>query len=361
MTSPTHFLGIMSGSSLDGLDIALCKFNGLDRNKLSFSVEKAVSVSFPTELYERLKSSTSLSTSDLFKLEVSFSKFCAKSVYEHMISSSLKIDYIAFHGHTIFHFPEDGFTTQIGNGSIIAAETGIPCITDFRAKDIALGGQGAPLAPIVEHYLYPGYDLYFNVGGIANLSLHKEDCILSFDSCPCNQVLNYLSTQIGLPYDDKGSLARKGTISRALIMKWDQLDYFARPTPKSMDNSWVKEIFIEVMDKTEISREDKLATMTEFIAMRLTCDVRALIPESQRLISGFITGGGTYNEYLVERIREHMKTIPLRLVIPDEDTINFKEAILMALMGYLRVNKIQNTIPSVTGASQPTIGGAIYL
>lgn len=354
-------LGIISGSSLDGLDIALCSFKGETPGQLDWQMEVGATVSFDVSLSERLGKATSLGAKELLQLEVDFSKFCASSINDFIERDNLKVDYICSHGHTVFHFPEDGYTLQIGKGSIIAELTGVPCIVDVRANDIAQGGQGAPVAPIVEQYLYPGYDYYFNLGGIANVSYHKEGVITSIDSCPCNQVLNHIVAQLGKAYDDKGELARNGAVSKELLAEWKKLYYFAQPFPKSMDNSWVQEVFIPIMKPHSLSHEDRLATMVEFAALQLAADCSALSGSEGGSYKGLITGGGGFNDFLVERMQAHVLAQGLALELPDNKTINFKEAILMALMGYLRIMGKDNTIPTVTGAQKPTIGGAIYL
>ena len=356
-----NVLGIISGSSLDGLDMSLCSFDGLTPGQIEWDMKIGVTIPFDESLSDRLGKATSLSAKELLKLEVDFSKFCAGAINDLIKRKKLQVDYICSHGHTVFHFPEDGYTLQIGKGSIIAESTGVPCIVDIRANDIAQGGQGAPVAPIVEQYLYPGYDYYFNLGGIANVSYHKDQIISSIDSCPCNQVLNHVMAELGKAYDDKGKLARSGVVSMTLLEEWKRLDYFAQPFPKSMDNSWVQEIFIPIMVHHGLSHADRLATMVEFAALQLASDCEALSGSTEDPCKGLITGGGGFNDYLVERMQAHVSAYGLELDLPDDKTINFKEAILIALMDHLRINEQASTIPTVTGAQKETIGGAIYL
>lgn len=356
-----NIIGLISGSSLDGLDMALCHFEGRDPGALKWSCSEATTVSFDESLVTRLATAISMNTRELLKLEVDFSEFCAKAVNDLKDHLNIKIDYVASHGHTVFHYPEEGYTLQIGKGSILAERTGIPSIVDFRSNDVALKGEGAPVAPIVEQYLYPGHDFYFNLGGIANVSLHHGDQIVSLDSSPCNQVLNHIMNGRGKAYDDKGSLAKTGTCSNQLMKAWSELPYFSKPFPKSMDNSWVKEVFMTVIGRFELSDKDVLATMVEFTASQLKSDCK-LLSDGHNIgaTSGFITGGGAFNDYLIDRMKVHCADINLSLTKPDSQTVNFKEAILMALMGYLRAKGIANTIPTVTGAQSSTIGGAIY-
>lgn len=355
-------LGLISGSSLDGLDMAICQFDEQATSQLEWEVIHTQTAGFPEGLLSRLVRSTELSTRELMELEVEFSKFCASESLDFLTKAKCSVDYIASHGHTVFHYPEDGYTVQIGKGSIIAELTGIPSISDFRSNDIALRGQGAPLAPIVERYLYPGYNVYFNLGGIANFSIHEKSNIRSIDSCPCNQVLNFLISANGLPYDDRGRVARSGKVNDQLLKEWSSLEYFKLSGPKSMDNSWVHQIFIPVMNKYHLSMKDALATMVEFTALQLSKDISKLLQlDSITQMSGFVTGGGAYNDYLLERMTYHFQKLGLSLEVPDAQTIEFKEAILMSLMGYLRILERPNTIPTVTGAAKMSIGGAVYL
>jgi len=349
----------MSGSSLDGLDMAVCEFEGTSLESIEWKCLFADTMAYPTSLQEKLGSATNLSAKEYLELEVEFSEFCASAISQIVEEEQLKVDCVASHGHTIFHFPTLHFTAQIGSAATIAELTGIPTINNFRANDIAKGGQGAPLAPIAEQWIYSGYDLYINLGGIANISYHNGDLITSFDSCPCNQVLNALAKEKGLEYDDKGSLARKGEVLDDMLDDSLTTSYMALPAPKSLDNTWVmKEFAPNYLDGT-ISVEDRLATMTEFIAIQLSLDIKRMTaarPADKLRV--LVTGGGAHNDFLMESLDMHTGDL-ISVVKPDDMTVNFKEAILMSFMGYLRMNNIPNTLPSVTGASAPTIGGSL--
>ncbi len=354
-------LGCMSGSSLDGLDVALCCFSGSTPRKVRWENHWVETIIFPDHIARSLDHVTELTAKELYQLEYEFSVFTANAIIDLIMAQKLHIDYISSHGHTVYHFPFNGFSVQLGRGSIIAELTGIPCITDFRSSDIAQGGQGAPIAPIVERWLYPGYDIYLNLGGIANVSFHTRDDIISFDSCPCNQILNLFVAERGLVYDDRGQLARRGRIIPELLEQWLALDYMSLSPPKSLDNSWVKSHFAPLAFRYSATLEDRLATMVEFIAIQLTNDIKSRSRvSSSATATAFATGGGVHNDFLLERIKHHCDT-QWKLVKPNNKTINFKEAILMSLMGYLRVKEIPNTIPSVTGAKSATVGGAIWI
>ncbi|MFT4567788.1 MAG: anhydro-N-acetylmuramic acid kinase, partial [Saprospiraceae bacterium] len=239
--------------------------------------------------------------------------------------------------------------------------TGIPTINNFRANDIAKGGQGAPLAPIAEQWIYSGYDLYINLGGIANVSYHNGELITSFDSCPCNQVLNVLAKEKGLEYDSGGNIARRGTIIEEILDESLTTDYMALPAPKSLDNTWVMNDFAPSYLDQKSAVEDRLATMTEFIAIQLSLDIKRMTAARPNdKLTVLVTGGGTHNKFLIESLDMHTGDL-IAIVKPDEMTINFKEAILMSFMGYLRMQKVPNTLPSVTGASSPTLGGSLSI
>jgi anhydro-N-acetylmuramic acid kinase len=354
-----HIVGIMSGSSLDGLDMVLCSFVGT--NPISWDIVKTGTAALPEKLSQSLQKAHSLSIREMHETEVVLSRFVAREVLDFLEGCEKHVDAIASHGHTIIHAPEDGYTIQIGNGGMIAQLTGIPTISDFRINDVAIGGQGAPIAPIAEVYLLGDADFFVNLGGIANMSFHSSEAVIAFDSCPCNQVLNELAGLNNLPYDDRGMLARSGSVIPALMENWSQLSYFHQPFPKSLDNSWVKEVFFSHVNVPSMKVEDALATAVHFMADQMFRDVLNLVgSDISRERKMVVTGGGAWNEYLIEILTTKMKSINVTLTVPHAQLVNFKEAVLMALMGYLRLEQIPNTIPTVTGAVNPTVGGCIY-
>jgi len=351
-------LGTISGSSLDGLDLALCDFS-IKNDQIEWSLLKAETLEFSAEILDRLKRATNMSAKELFHLDADFAKYSAKAVLQFLGSDYEDISYVSSHGHTIYHHPEDGYTVQIGNGGIIASLSHIATIADYRTNDIALGGQGAPIAPIVEKYLFPGHRFHINFGGIANISIHQNDAIVSFDVCPCNQILNALSQKVGLPYDAGGQLAATGKINLQLLNEWSNMPYFHKTPPKSIDNSWVMRDFYDVLQRHELSTSDALATTVEFVAVQLAQVIHSYATGIDSSI--MIAGGGAHNTYLIDTLKNKIEDLPISVSKPNDDIINSKEAILMALMGFLRVQKLPNCIPSVTGASRATIAGAIYL
>ena len=308
-------LGLISGSSLDGLDLALCNFTGRDMSEFTWSVTHAITIDFPEQLANKLRAATSLSVVQLKKLEFEFSDFCADAISHFLNDADESADYIASHGHTIYHFPEDGFTVQIGNGALMAERTGIPCITDLRSNDIALGGQGAPVAPIVEQWIYPGYEYYINLGGIANISIHTGSRVLSFDSCPCNQVLNHIAALKGLSYDKGGNLASMGICNDDVKDRMLGDSYFRLPIPKSLDNSWVQNEFIPSYIDLGSKPEDLMATMCHFIGDQLLCDIKEHSPIKFSNSRVLASGGGSHNNFLVDLIRLKFSEIHQEIVM----------------------------------------------
>ncbi len=348
----------MSGSSLDGLDIAICQFNKTSE-KLNWELIKYHTFPFSNELKGRLKNIREASIDEILTVDNMIAKFTASCVAEIGQNVLTPIDYISSHGHTVLHHPQEGYSLQVGNGGTIAAISGIPTICDFRMNDIALGGQGAPIAPIAEKYLFAEHRFFLNLGGIANISIHEGDKILAYDVCPCNQVLNRLANELGLVYDPEGYNARMGKVNDRLLSQWNNMKYFKIQGPKSLDNNWIKKRFYKKIEDLEISVRDALRTSTEFMAQTIAEHIRV-----NRLAGAknsiFITGGGAHNDFLMQLIDEYT-SVDVAIHKPKKEIVDMKEAILMCLMGFLRAQKVANNIPSVTGASKETIGGALYL
>lgn len=350
-----YAIGLMSGSSLDGIDLAYCKFKIKDNNWY-FKILK--SATHPLgDWYKVLKDTSHLKASDLVALDIKFGAFLGKTCKSFIEKNHIsKIDLIASHGHTIFHHPELGFTCQIGNGNAIAHETSISVVSDLRSADIAAGGQGAPIVPIGDFHLFKEHAFCLNIGGIANISFKTREGIIAFDICSANQILNFYAQQNGKAYDENGDFAKKGMINESLFTALNQLEFYKKPTPKSLDNSFSKKI-IKIIDNHEaLSIEDKLATYIEHVALQIS-----LAAEScSKKITGktlFITGGGAFNHYLIERIKAHTK---LKIIISPRKIVEYKEAMVMAFMGVLRLRNEANCFASVTGASKNTICGAVF-
>ena len=345
--------GLMSGSSLDGLDLAICSFE-YNRGGLQWSIEKSSTVSFDDTLATDILASYNSTSSFIYKVEQQFSDFCAEALSEFINGS--QIDYIGFHGHTIFHEPALGYTTQIGNAHHIAQKVEIPVIAQFRNKDVALGGQGAPLAPIVEKYLMSDYSAFLNLGGIANLSIHDDSGITAYDITACNQALNHLAGDFDLPYDDKGKIAERGKIDESLLLNLNSLAFLKQQPPKSLSNTWVQQKFISLLEESDASIENKMHTVVHHLASEIG---RSCI--SIKASSGiYCTGGGVHNDFMMGQINKELNSMGVKAVKAENEIAEFKEALLMALMAYLRVNELPNCMASVTGASRDNCGGIIY-
>lgn len=339
-------IGIMSGTSLDGLDIALCEF--WKTRSWQFRIHCAETISYTHEWKEKLTKAHLLSGYELIELHKDYGILIGKLIHAFIGKHRLQhIDLIASHGHTVFHQPEKQLNFQIGNGTFIAARTGISTVYDFRTLDIALGGQGAPLVPLGDELLFSQYTYCLNIGGISNISFKQDDKRIAFDVCPSNMVLNYLAQQKGLPYDKGGNLAQCGKIDDTLLSKLNQLAYYQQQYPKSLGREWVESKFLPLIEKYPTSIENKLATCTEHIAYQIgLC--------SQQKGKMLITGGGAHNTFLVERISKHTKA---EIVVPDKNTIDFKEALIFAFLGLLRWKGKINVLSSVTGAKNDSTSG----
>lgn len=355
----------MSGSSLDGLDIVFVHFHE-QAGKWSLEVKASACYAYSPEWLERLRKATGLSARDYCLLHADYGHFLGKMVNRFVEENDLhmQMDLIASHGHTTFHFPAQGMTAQLGDGASIAAETGVAVVSDLRNLDMALGGQGAPIVPIGEQLLFPGYTLFLNIGGIANISFHHKDNIMAFDVCPANRVLNALAGLVQQPYDQDGDLAKSGIQNEDLLQKLNELDYYKNPWPKSLANEFGTETIFPIIQDYKISVEDQLRTFTEHIAIQVRRAVEELfenvdIGDSTHKL--LITGGGAFNRLLVKRIKEQLEPSGLEIVIPESQVINYKEAIIMALLGVLRWRENNTTLASVTGARRNSIGGALWM
>jgi anhydro-N-acetylmuramic acid kinase len=343
-------IGLMSGTSLDGVDIAYCRF--IENNgKWGFDIIDATTVEYSEEWMERLTNSMKSDAESLALLNIEYGHYLGSITREFIREKGFAPDLISSHGHTIFHQPEKKLTLQIGDGAAIAAETGIPAVCDFRSKDVALGGQGAPLVPIGDRLLFPEYDQCINIGGIANISYEKNGQRIAYDICPANMALNYLSEKLGQIYDDGGRLAASGKTVIDLLSELDSLKYYNLNPPKSLGKEWVFDSFIPIIEKYSIPVQDALNTVTEHIAGQIS---ETLQKQGKTLI----TGGGANNTFLINRIKEKSKT---EIVIPRRTLIDYKEALIFAFMGVLRMRNETNIFSSVTGARKDHCGGAVYI
>lgn len=347
MADSLNIVGVMSGTSMDGLDLVLCKFKEVDK-QYSYEVLGKQEISFNDFLLEGLKSCRSMSALELSYLDIDLGKFVGRKVREFVSGLDAKADYVASHGHTVFHNPKQGLTKQIGSGAEIAIHSGLKAIVDFRTIDVALGGQGAPLVPIGDWNLFSEYDACLNLGGISNISMKSAQ--KAFDISPCNLVLNELVKEFDLAFDKGGELGSKGELNEELFEELNQIEFYHLDGPKSLGAEFLEESFYPVLNKYQIKTIDKLTTVYHHIAFQVSKYL-----QSNKVL---ITGGGAHNSYLLELFESYSG---YKFEEANNDLINFKEAIIFAFMGFLRASNQENVNNLVTGAKQSNIGGAIYL
>ncbi len=373
-----HAIGIMSGSSLDGLDIAYAFFQE-NAGQWSYELKETAYISYDPEWRSQLENSPTLSAGEYQLLHTAYGHFIGEKINEFIQEKNLsfQVDLVASHGHTVFHMPEKGMTAQVGDGAAIAAETGLPVITDLRSMDLALGGQGAPIVPIGEKYLFPDCDYFLNLGGIANLTIITQsseanatrEVKAAFDICPANRVLNMLARDAGKEFDENGATAAEGKTDDGLLEKLNELDYYKKPSPKSLANEFGTEIVYPLIKSKSKSIPDALRTYCEHIAIQISLAIKNA--NNRQPVTGnqqpatrnkqlLVTGGGAFNHFLVQRIKDTLEEINLEVVVPDDGVINFKEALVMAFIGVLRWRQEPNTLAAVTGARHDSIGGAIW-
>ena len=350
----------MSGSSLDGLDIVFAEFQE-HAGKWNYKILQADCFAYSNEWATRLKNATSLSALDYQLLHVEFGHYIGQQVNRFIEDYKLifHVALIAFHGHTTFHLPSKKMTAQLGCGAAIAAVTRLPVITDLRALDLALGGQGAPIVPIGEKLLLNNYNYFLNIGGIANVS-YNADKYIAFDICPANRVLNLLANESGKEFDEGGKIAESGTVNSQLLDKLNELDYYKKSFPKSLANDFGTDLVYPMIRDSGLEIQDALATYVEHISVQVknAIAVFSFGQTGSRLLA---TGGGALNSFLIKRMQEKLKDLKVELVIPDNELVIFKEALIMALFGVLRWRQEYNVLSSVTGAERDSIGGAVWI
>jgi anhydro-N-acetylmuramic acid kinase len=350
-------IGVMSGSSLDGVDIAYVEFeeNG---GKWSYTILETDCQPYENSWQEKLAAATGLAGRDYQLLHTEYGHYLADRLVDFISSRNLhfKVSLISCHGHTTFHMPDQRMTAQLGDGAAIAVKTQLPVVSDLRAMDIALGGQGAPIIPIGEKLLWEGYHFFLNLGGIANISLHENDKRIAFDVCPANRVLNMLASLNGKAFDEGGRMAATGKINSKLMDDLNALPYYKKSHPKSLANDFGTDIVFPLINKSGLTPEDALRTYSEHIALQVS---RAFNMNSTGKM--LVTGGGALNSFLVSRIAELVAERGIETEVPDNLLVNYKEAVVMALIGVLRWRQENNVLSSVTGAARDSIGGALWM
>jgi anhydro-N-acetylmuramic acid kinase len=341
----------MSGTSLDGVDIAYCTFSC--KKQWKFEIEKAETIRYSHEWFTKLKEAHTLSAAQLIELDHAYGKFLGSLCKNFIKKVKIKnVDFISSHGHSIFHQPEKGFTLQIGNANDLHTAAGLPVISDFRSLDVANGGQGAPLVPIGDRLLFSEYDVCLNLGGIANLSFEQKGKRIAFDVCYVNMGLNYLSEKIGKKYDDGGKLSSSGEVNREMLKDLNAVYSKINSKRPSLAREFFETNIQPILDRENISIQDRLRTFTESIAQQLA---EAIVKPGKKA-TVLCTGGGAFNSFLMYRLVEHVGDDAV-IIIPEDEIVNFKEAIVFAFLGVLRLRGEANCLKSVTGAAQNSSAG----
>ena len=354
MINKTNIIGLMSGSSLDGIDLVDVDF--WNDGKWHFEIVAKDNYDYDDEWKCKLSDAFYFNQNQLQSLDYQYSTLLGKVTEAFIDKYNLKPEIVASHGHTIFHRPQEHYTLQIGDGQALANECGVTVINDFRTEDVLKGGQGAPLVPIGDKLLFSDYPICLNIGGIANVSYDVDGQRIAYDICIANQALNYLSNRLSLPYDKDGNIARGGTIDNQLLKTLNSHNFYSQKYPKSLGREFFEENIKPLLEKRD-DIANMMATFVEHIAMQIAKsidDVKTCHGVSLQML---ITGGGAKNKYLVERIQAHTRH---HVVVPSDDIIDYKEALVFAFLGLLRNRNEINVLKSVTGANSDSSSGKIY-
>lgn len=351
-----RIIGVMSGTSMDGLDIVCVDLNETQAKVWEYNNLYFSTTPFNPTLLKQLAQSKNCTALELCKLDLEFGKFIGEAINQFLLDCKLdksKIDAIASHGHTVFHQPENKLTLQIGNGNMIAKTTEINTICNFRERDVMNGGQGAPLVPIGDQLLFGNFaDAFLNLGGFANISKIGKT-VQAYDICPCNLILNFYSEKMGFEYDKNGNLGRKsGQFDENLLQQLENLAFYTQNSPKSLGTEWLENTLLPIFEQSNAPVKTKLRTAYEHIANQIASNITQLCAKQILL-----TGGGAKNSFLIELIQTKTKG---KIILPDTNIIDFKEAIVFALLGALFLENKPNCLASVTGAKKDVCGGEMY-
>ena len=354
-----NVLGIMSGTSMDGIDLALCELTDND-GQWTYKILRADTIPYDAKWRIRLSQLRKQTPVVYVKTDTFYGHYLGTLVNQFIENHGVKVDLISSHGHTVFHQPEGGITAQVGSGAAIHAITGIPVACDFRTVDVALGGQGAPLVPVGDELLFGGYGAYLNIGGFCNISTRHNGNLEAFDVCPGNIVLNRIARNLGKDFDENGEIALKGGINYDLLKKLNELEHYSKEGPKSLGREWINSTFWPVVREFEKTskQEDLMKTLADHIAGQIAKTVDKITNNQPDGFKVLVTGGGAYNNTLMELLRTHTDA---EFIVPeDKNIIEYKEALIFALLGVLRVKNQNNVLAQATGAKRDNIGGAIF-
>jgi anhydro-N-acetylmuramic acid kinase len=347
----------MSGTSMDGLDIAHVTLEELQEGKWDYTINNATTVPYEEKWRLRLSKLRHQNSLIFYKTDRYYGQWIGEQVKAFIDENQLEADLIASHGHTVFHQPDNNLSVQVGDGNSIYAYTGIPVVTNFRALDVVLGGEGAPLVGIADHYLFGEFDMCLNLGGFANISANINGARLAYDVAPCNIILNRIAREFGSEYDKDGEIADRGMIDYDLLSDLNNIEYYSYAPPKSLGREWISANFWGNVRNSVAKKEDKMKTLVDHIAVQIGNNIEDLAQGDASGKRVFVTGGGALNQTLISHIKTHTEA---EIIVPDENMIQYKEALAFALLGILRVQNKTNVLKLATGATEDSVSGALY-
>ncbi|WP_405377102.1 anhydro-N-acetylmuramic acid kinase [Nonlabens sp. Asnod3-A02] len=343
-----NVLGVMSGTSLDGIDIAHITL--VRKDVWSFQIHSAETIAYTPSMKQKLAEAIHFDPAAIIELNEEYTEYLGNTINTFITNNQIKeIVAVCSHGHTIFHKPQEKYTLQIGNLLHLAKIIKERVVCDFRVQDVELHGQGAPLVPIGDRLLFGNYDYCLNLGGFANLSFEKHTQRIAYDICPVNVVLNHYSLKLGKEYDAGGAFAKAGKIQTPQLKLLNQLAFYQEVAPKSLGMEWVNEHIFKILDS--IQTIDAIATFTEHVAIQIANQLQ----DKKTLL---ITGGGAFNTYLIDSLKKHTA---VKITIPEDEIVENKEALIFALLGVLKLRNTNNCLSSVTGANKDHSSGVIYV
>ena len=350
-------IGMMSGTSLDGLDLCYCRI-WKEKGTWEFKILQTKSITYTKQLQLKLKDSILLRADELLQLHNMYGTWLGEQVKVFVKAQNLDVDYIASHGHTTHHQPQKGLTFQVGSGQHLANICGIKTICDFRTNDVALQGQGAPLVPIGDQIFFSEYDFCLNLGGISNVSFEKDGKRIAYDIGLANMILNYITQKINLAYDKGGKMASEGGINTKMLEALNGLEYYSLPFPKSIGYEWFVEEVVPIVEDTKDNLENLLHTAVHHICEKVAEQLK--LNNTRNNAKLLVTGGGALNDFLIKTLQEKLGSA-IKIHIPSKIIIEFKEALVFALMGILRLEEKTNVLSSVTGAQKDSCSGVIFI
>lgn len=342
---------------MDGLDIAHVSLEEKEDGKWDYSINAGTTIEYEEKWRLRLSKLRHQSSMIFHKTDRFYGQFIGQHIKQFLEDNNLEADLVASHGHTVFHQPENNITVQVGDGNSITAYSGIPCVTNFRALDVIVGGEGAPLVGVADEHLFGEYDMCLNLGGFANISADLNGSRVAFDVSPCNIVLNRIAREFNQEFDTDGEIASRGQIDYDLLDDLNDIEFYSYEPPKSLGREWISSNFWSYVRNSVAKKEDKMATLVDHIAQQVANNVEDLSSGDASMKRLLITGGGAFNKSLIEAIRKHTEA---EVIVPEATLINYKESLAFALLGILRVQNKINVHSVATGASKDTVSGSLY-